>query len=1394
MSLGFDEVEKVTMSFSNSRLLAKISRKVRKRKQHLRHRRQRQDTQHFQSLEPRVLLSASEPIMYYSSAPVRIVDADTNQIQQRIQQVNSAWFEDLSPNIVANPDAGVSSLNWRGTDITTISDQWIIQLNDKGLEQANAVSDTFDLLELADYNGQVVRGLGMAGLVLIQTELAVDHDVFMDSLIDSGFVDYVQPNAVLENQATTPNDTNFLNTWGQHNSGQFTGSVADADIDAPEAWDLTTGSSNIVVGVIDTGVKWNHTDLTNNMWVNPGEISGNGIDDDGNGFVDDIYGYDFVNNDGNPMDDHGHGTHVAGTIAADGNNGKGVAGVSWNSKIMALKFMASNGSGSTSDAVRAINYATMMKQSYGVNILVTCNSWGGGGYSSALSVAISTNESAGMLFVAAAGNDATNNDNLPHYPSNYDQDNIISVASTDWADKLSSFSNYGNSTVDIAAPGSNIYSTTFNGSYGYMSGTSMAAPQVAGLAALAWSYSPDSTWQQIKAAILENGDTLSSLNNKVATGKRINALNTLNALTPAEPEPDIRVTGTGGTISDGTSTPLELGSYYVGDSATSYTFTIQNIGTETLTISNFSTPAGFILDQSASTSIAAGSSTQFQLSADTSSAGMKMGTVSFNTNDPDISTFDFKVSTIVSTPTPAEVAVTTQASVDLTDGSSEDAFGKKLLNTTSQRTFTVSNSGQQTLTLSNLTATGDFSIVSGLPASLAGGATTTFVVAMDTATIGTKTGSVSFNSNDSDESPFTFTVSGTVAEKPDPAEVKVTYSGGEITDGQSTAINFGDVDYGQNMPEITFTVTNTGDKKLTTSGLRAGSGFSIVEGLDTTLNGGESDTFTIRMATNTAGNKNASVSFNSNDDDEATFNFDITGSVQAPANGIDLSVAWADDPDAFFTPGKKSKVLVDITNNGIITMSDAVTVNVYGNTTNTMNGNEILLGTATKTLTLKQDQTKTSRVVVELDSSIAADDYYLFAVVDPDDTIAEANENNNTMVSSNTTEVAWKFGDLGDGKKTLLKLTDDDGTQARFILSGKGIGQVVANNDGTWSVFVTGTNNASKISINGKGGDGRVALRDVIIGDPNDDDDKTVLSQLAGKNLDIEGGEFTITGTVQKLVLGNITDTTMTFGSSYTRGTDITLGQLTDVTINADTGFNKFTIADWTDNDATEDAINARWINKLSVKGSKTADIVGDFAANLSLSGEGAGQYTLDTVSIKGEVNGSTWDIAGNVKAMKIDSIVDTDINIDGRAEKLKFGHMLGGTLTAQTIQKLATSIAKNVVGSTGDFTADLDITGNKSSKYTLDTISVKGDVENADWNVAGKIGALVVKGNTDGLTLNVVDDDALSLNGELNKLVLNTVADADITVEGTIGFVKANSWTSGSITAEEIIKSKLPA
>lgn len=1384
---------KVSMSYSNSRLLAKLSRKIRKRREHLRHRKLRQQHVQFQPLEPRVLLSASEPIMYYSSAPVRVVDAGTNQIEEQVREISTAWFEDLAPQIVANTDTGVSSLNWRGSNITTISDQWIVQLNRNGLVEAQSVGDTYDLLNLEEYEGQVVRGLGMAGLVLIQTELSMDHDQFMDSILASGYVEYIQPNAVLENQATTPNDTSFLNTWGLNNTGQFNGSVADADIDAPEAWDLSTGSSNVVVGIIDTGVKWDHVDLTENMWVNPGEIAGNGIDDDGNGFIDDIYGYDFVNNDGNPMDDHGHGTHVAGTVAADGNNGKGVAGVSWNSQIMALKFMASNGSGSTSDAVRAINYVTMMKQSYGVNILVTCNSWGGGGYSTSLYNAIVANENAGMLFIAAAGNDSTNNDNNPHYPSNYDVDNVISVASTDWADQLSGFSNYGATSVDIAAPGSNIYSTTFNGSYGYMSGTSMATPQVAGLAALAWSYSPQSTWQQIKAAILDNGDTLAALNNKVSTGKRINAFSTLSALTPAEPEPNIRVSGTGGVIQDGSANALNLGSYYVGDTSTNYTFTITNTGTLDLTVSNFSIPNGFTLVSAASGTITPGNATSFVLRADTSSAGMLQGTVTFNTNDPDIAVFDFKVSAIVSTPTPAEVAVVSQSNVDLESGNATDNFGKKLIDAVVQRTFTVTNSGQQTLSLADLSVMGDFSIVSGLPASLAGGASTTFVIAMDTASEGAKNGSVSFTSNDSDESPFVISLSGSVVVQPDPQEVDVTYSGGTITDGQIAAIDFGDVDYGDNPPEITFTVTNTGDKNLTTSGLSAGTGFIVVEGLSSTIAAGASDTFTIRMITTAAGEKNATVSFNSNDEDEATFNFDVTGSVAAPPNGIDLSVDFAEDADSYFTPGKKSKVLVDVTNNGSITMSDEVTVYVYASTTNSLDGDEILLGQVSKTLTLKPDQSKTNRVVIELDSSVPADDYYLIAVVDPNDTIDEANENNNTAVTSVTTEVAWKFGDLGDGSKTLLKLADGDGTEVRFILSGNGIGEVVENLDGSWSLYITGTNNNSKVTISGKGGDGRVTLRDIIIGDPNDNSDQTVINQLAGKNVDLEGGEFLVTGTIQKLVLGDVTDATMTFSQSIGKGTDVTLSQLTDVVVNAETGFNNFTLNEWTDTDATADALNARWINKLSVKGSKGLNLAGNFDADLNLTGVGAGKYAIDTLSIKGAVVGRTWDITGNVKIMKIDSIEDTDITIDGIAEKLAFGHMLGGSLTAKVIDKLATSIAKNVA-STGDFSTDLTLTGKAGYNYTLNSLSVKGDVENVGWDVAGKIGALIVKGNVDGLTLSVVDDSDLRLNAALEKLVLSTVDDADVTVEGDIGYVKADTWATGSITAEQVLKSKLPA
>lgn len=239
-----------------------------------------------------------------------------------------------------------------------------------------------------------------------------------------------------------PNDPELGRLWGMNSWGAN-------DIDAPEAWKIWTGEegAGITVGIIDTGVDYTHQDLREQMWVNPNEIPGNGIDDDGNGHIDDVHGADFANNDGDPMDDQLHGTHCSGTIAGVGDNGLGVAGVSWRGvRIMALKFLAGDGSGRTSDAIRAIDYAI----AHGAKIL--SNSWGGGGSSSALRVAIERAEAAGLLFVAAAGNSGTDNDEEPHYPSNYEVSNIVSVASTAPGGELSSFSCFGKTTVHVAAP------------------------------------------------------------------------------------------------------------------------------------------------------------------------------------------------------------------------------------------------------------------------------------------------------------------------------------------------------------------------------------------------------------------------------------------------------------------------------------------------------------------------------------------------------------------------------------------------------------------------------------------------------------------------------------------------------------------------------------------------------------------------------------------------------------------------------------------------------------------------------------------------------------------------------------------------------------------------------
>ncbi|WP_017294026.1 S8 family serine peptidase [Geminocystis herdmanii] len=361
---------------------------------------------------------------------------------------------------------------------------------------------------------------------------------------DSNLVEYIEPNYTISindiSTQATPNDPSYSQLWGLHNTGQ-TGGTVDADIDAPEAWDITTGSSNVIVGVIDTGIDYTHPDLINNMWTNPGEIPNDGIDNDGNGYIDDVYGYDFAYNDSDPMDvprgdNPGHGTHVAGTIGGRGNNGVGVAGVNWNVQLMALKFLDDYGNGSTFNAILAINYATMM----GVNL--TNNSWGGGGYSQGLYDAISAAGNAGQLFVASAGNDGNNNDAFASYPATYNLDNIISVAATDHNDQLASFSNYGATTVDLAAPGVNIYSTFPNNTYGSISGTSMASPHVAGVAALLLANNPDLTDEEVKAAILSGVDLKANLAGTNLTGGRLNAYNALIYSTPVPGTHAVQVT------------------------------------------------------------------------------------------------------------------------------------------------------------------------------------------------------------------------------------------------------------------------------------------------------------------------------------------------------------------------------------------------------------------------------------------------------------------------------------------------------------------------------------------------------------------------------------------------------------------------------------------------------------------------------------------------------------------------------------------------------------------------------------------------------------------------------------------------------------------------------------
>ena len=354
----------------------------------------------------------------------------------------------------------------------------------------------------------------------------------MKTLQTTGVLEAVEPDYLLTITAT-PVDSAFTNgmLWGLRNTEQ-NGGTAGIDVGAMAAWDKTIGSTNVIVAVIDTGIRYTHQDLAGQMWLNPGEVPGNGVDDDGDGYIDNVHGIDAVNGDGDPMDDNNHGTHCAGTIGARANNGHPHVGVAWEVRLMACKFLSADGWGYLSGAIECIDFAV----DNGAKVL--SNSWGGGGFSQSLYDTIERARDAGVIFVAAAGNSGTDTDNSPSYPSAYDLENIIAVAAIDRRGKRASWSNYGATTVDIGAPGVDIYSCTASSdsSYAAYSGTSMATPHVAGVLALMRAHDGGMSASELKAKILNTSLLLDDLRNRTVSGGLVHAGNALDGSDDGELE------------------------------------------------------------------------------------------------------------------------------------------------------------------------------------------------------------------------------------------------------------------------------------------------------------------------------------------------------------------------------------------------------------------------------------------------------------------------------------------------------------------------------------------------------------------------------------------------------------------------------------------------------------------------------------------------------------------------------------------------------------------------------------------------------------------------------------------------------------------------------------------
>jgi subtilisin family serine protease len=479
---------------------------------------------------------------------------------------------------------GTRVIDFNGETAEAFRGRWIVQLDGfAGEHRLDQQRRADGMARVRHAAAEVQQQLVADGLFLVRVPTSWETGRTLRYFKSLPGFRSAEPDWKLQTQST-PNDTSFGSLWGLNNG-------SDTDINAPEAWSITTGSKSVILGVVDSGVLISHPDLAANIWRNPNEIAGNGIDDDANGFVDDINGWDFLSNDNNPTDFNGHGTHVAGTIGAVGNNNQGVAGVNWNVSILPFRTGGVNQNDPSinlSAVLGSMNYMTMMKDR-GHNIVGSNHSWGGGGFNSSLNNAIAAHNTRNMMVIAAAGNDGTSNDSIAQYPANYNHANVISVANSTQAGAISSGSNFGSATVDIAAPGSGILSTYLGNSYATLTGTSMASPHVAGVVGLLHASSPGLAVPLVRNALLSTATPVASHAGRTVTGGRLNALNALLSLqggVPQAPSAPVlastsdsgvsnsdRITNVASPRLEGTADPASLVEIRSGSTVLANTFT-----------------------------------------------------------------------------------------------------------------------------------------------------------------------------------------------------------------------------------------------------------------------------------------------------------------------------------------------------------------------------------------------------------------------------------------------------------------------------------------------------------------------------------------------------------------------------------------------------------------------------------------------------------------------------------------------------------------------------------------------------------------------------------------------------------------------------------------------------